>query len=423
VISRPLDKPPNLYAPGSIDYGDRSHYPASDMVLLQTDQGQVAVGADTIVRVDFPDAAPETKYEQKTKQVRMDVALKKAASGKLLTVSCLAKGATWAPSYMIDITEPNRATIAAKAEIINEVWDLDGVEVQLVTGYPNLQFADVLSPTAMKGNLAQFLQSLMRGQSPHGAVGGVLSNVMMQRAEVSLSAERRIMPMYGAAEVGKTAEDLFLYPLKKVHLDKGEVGYFPLFSEPVPFKHIYRWEIPDYVNAESGYYDQRSQMQTEPQQEVWHCIRLENVTKLPWTTAPAEIIKEGVILGQDILDYTPLGDKGTVKITRAMSVKAEQVELETDRKRDAAQWYGYHYDLVTVQGKLSVTNFQDKPITLEVTKTLSGEVKLMQPEAKVEKLAKALRAVNSNVRLTWTVKLAAGENREIVYNYEVYVRR
>jgi len=208
-----------------------------------------------------------------------------------------------------------------------------------------------------------------------------------------------------------------------VRLAKGEVGYFPLFTESVPYKHIYRWEIPDYVKPEGDYYDQGRQQQREPEQEVWHCIRLENVTKLPWTTAPAEIVKDGVILGQDTLNYTPVKEKGTVKITRAMSVKAEQLELETDRKRDAAQWYNYHYDLVTVEGKLSATNLQDKAITLEITKTLSGEVKAMQPEAKLEKLAKALRAVNANIKLTWTIELGAGEKKDIGYTYEGDVRR
>jgi len=252
-----------------------------------------------------------------------------------------------------------------------------------------------------------------------------MSNVMYQ--SIAGASERRLMegelmPAYGAAEAGKTAEDLFLYPVEKVRLAKGQVGYFPLFTESVPYKHIYRWEIADYVRPEGGHY-RPGRQQREPEQEVWHCIRLENVTKVPWTTAPAEIVKDGVILGQDTLDYTLAKEKGTIKITRAMNVKAEQLELETDRKRDAAQWYGYHYDLVTVQGKLSVTNFQDKPITLEVTKKFSGEVKSMQPEAKLEKLAKALRAVNANVKLTWAIELGAGEKKDIGYTYEVYVRR
>jgi hypothetical protein len=418
--------PPNPYEPGRVvGVENRAYYGIRNMVLLDTGQGQIAVSADRIVRVDFTDKEPALKLEKKSNAVRLDISLKKAAGGQKLIISYLAKGVNWAPSYMLDISEPNKAKIAAKAEIMDEVCDFNGVDIRLVTGFPNLQFADIASPITMKENLAQFLQSLIRGQSEQGhAAGGVMRNVMAQSmAYGQMEMSGAVMPAYGAAELGKTAEDLFLYPIEKVRLAKNEVGYFPLFTESVPYRHIYRWEIPDYVNPEGSYYDDRSRQQREPEQEVWHCIRLDNVMKMPWTTAPAEIIKDGTILGQDTLNYTPVKEQATVKITRAVNVKAEQVELEKDRKRDSAQWYGYHYDLITVEGKLSVTNYQEKPIALEITKLLSGEVKEMTPEAKLEKLAKSLRAVNPNIKLTWNAELGPGEKKDFTYNYEVYVRR
>ena len=423
VTQEQQNLPTNPYAPGRVINAENpGYYGIRNMVFLGTDQGQIAVSADRIVRVDFADKAPAAKYEKKSKEVRLDVSLNKSAGGQKIIVSCLAKGATWAPSYMIDITEPENARLAAKAEVMDEVCDLNGVDVKFVTGFPNLQFADVADPIAMKENLAQFLQSLIRGQSARGraagALGGVMYNVASQSMaddRLEMAGEMPVMPAYGAAEVGKTAEDLFLYPVEKVRLAKGEVGYFPLFTESAPYKHVYRWEIPNYINPEGSYYDQGRQQREPEQQEVWHCIRLDNVMKLPWTTAPAEIVKEGVILGQDTLNFTPVKEKGTVKITRAMNVKAEQIELEKDRKRNAAQWYNTNWDLVTVEGKLSVTNYQDKPITLEVTKSLSGEVKAMQPEAKLEKLAKFLRMVNANIRLTWTIELGPGEQKALLH--------
>jgi len=428
VTEEQRNLPSNPYAPGKvIAEVNPYYYPVRYLVFMDTGQGQIVVSADRIVRVDFKDNEPAAKFEKKTNQVRLDISLKKAAAGQKITLSCLGKGTTWVPSYMVDITEPNKARLAAKAEVINEICDFNGIDLKLITGFPNLQFADVVSPLAMKENLAQFLQSLIRGQSEQGQGFGVTSNVMKQRMAydaVGAAGEAPVMPAYGAAEVGKTAEDLFLYPVEKVSLSKGNVGYFPLFTESVPYKHIYRWEIPDYVNAESDfYYDQSRQPQKPLQQEVWHCIRLENNMKMPWTTAPAEIIKDGVILGQDTLDYTPIKEKGTVKITRAMNVKAEQIELEKERKHNAAQWYSSYWDLVTVDGKLSITNFEEKAITLEISKMASGEIKSMQPEAKVEKLAKMLRRVNSNIKLTWIIELASGQTKEIAYTYEVYVRR
>jgi hypothetical protein len=76
-----------------------------------------------------------------------------------------------------------------------------------------------------------------------------------------------------------------------------------------------------------------------------------------------------------------------------------------------------------VEGKLSATNFQEKTVLLEITKTLSGAVKSSQPEAKIEKLARGLGRMNGEVKLTWTIELQQGEQKQLSYIYDVYVRR
>jgi hypothetical protein len=421
---------PNPYAPGSMDYSNVPRYyiqppVRASLIIVKTNEGDVAIDSQQVRRVKFTDGKVEKTFISKRKSMQLDVKLGAPAGGKKLTVSYLAKGITWAPSYIVDITEPNKAQMSAKAEVINEACDLNGVTIQLVTGFPNLQFADIVSPLAMKENLAQFLQSLAKGQSERGQVS-VMSNVMTQSGGRYREdrAGNEMMPAYGAAEAGKVAEDLFMYPVKNVQLKKGQVGYFPLFTESVPYKHIYQWKIPDYVTEEESYsYRPQREQEREPEEKIWHCLKMENTTKVPWTTAPAEIVKENLILGQDTLNYTPVKGESTLKITQAVSVKAEQVELETDRKRDAAQLYGYHYDLITVEGKLSVTNFQEKAITLEITKTLSGEVKSSEPQAEIETLARGLSRMNAVRKLTWTTELEPGQQKQLGYIYEVYIRR
>jgi len=421
------DKPsPDPYVPGRVPEVNRGYIPPSPnqmlLVIIKTDDGDVCINPQMVQRVDF-EGGTERTFSQKSKSVQLVVRLDASASGQKLAVSHLARGITWAPSYIVDISDADKARLAAKAVVINEACDLDMVTLQLVTGFPHLQFADIVSPLALKENLAQFIQALTRGQSQRG-MPDIMSNVMRQRAAYSVSgAEDFAMPEYGAADAGKVAEDLFFYPVENVQLKKGSVGYYPLFTESMPYKHIYQWNIPDYVNEQERYvYNQRRQP-SEPEEAVWHCLRLQNSTKVPWTTAPAETIKDGLILGQDTLNYTPVKGETTLRITQAVSVKAEQLELEIDRKRDAAQLYGNHYDLITIQGKLSISNFQDKDITLEITKTLSGEVKSSEPQAEVESLAKGLLRMNAIRKLTWTIELPPGERKELGYIYEVYVRR
>jgi hypothetical protein len=328
---------------------------------------------------------------------------------------------------MVDVSDPEEARLSAKAIIVNEAADLDDVQVALITGFPNLRFADVLSPLALKENLAGFLQSLGRGESrPEGAPPAVVTqNVMYQAGGFGgggmAARAASAAPDYRAAAAGRTAEDLFLYPLENVRLEKGEIGYYPLFTESVPYKHVYQWEIPDYLTEEDRY-RQRQGEQRERPEEVWHSLRLENTMKVPWTTAPAETLQNNQILGQDILSYTPTGGETTVRITQAISVKAEQTEVETARERNAAKFHGTSYDQVSIEGKLSVKNFQAKSITLEITKRVSGEVKSSAPKADIEKVARGLRGVNPSNVLTWTLELEPGQTEEITYAYDVYVR-
>jgi hypothetical protein len=392
--------------------------------MIRTDSGMLCINPHSVTRIVFPEANMERRFAQPIKKVELDVRLGAPAPRETLTLTFLAKGVTWAPSYVVDITDEKQAKLAAKAVILNDTCDLKGVGVDLVTGFPHLQFSDVVSPLGMKEGLAQFLQALNRGQSERGSMSHLTANVMSQRASFSRRPQGASMPDYGAAEAGTVAEDLFLYPAGQVALERGKVAYVPLFTETVPYEHIYQWDIPDYVDAQGRYdYNRGQGEEQEPEQEVWHSLRLTNTTKVPWTTAPGETVKGGAILGQDTLEYTPPGADTTLRITRAVGVKADQVERETKRKRDAMQLYGYHYDLVTVRGDLSVLNAQGKAITMEITKMLSGEVESVEPDAKQEKMAQGLRRMNGLTKLTWTIELGPAEEKRLSYVYDVYVRR
>jgi hypothetical protein len=417
---------PDPYQPGQrtapADYQPWQPQQAS-LLILDTENGELSLDPRAVTQAIFVDGGAERRFVARDKSAVLSVQLKNPAPGQKLTVTFLAKGITWAPSYLVDITDSAKARLSAKALILNDACELKDATAQLVTGFPHLLFADIASPMALKEDLAQFLQALSQGQSERGRPG-IMSNVMTQRAQFAPMPSEAAMPAYSAAEAGQVAEDLFLYPAGQVNLAKNEVAYIPLFTEAVPYKHIYQWDIPDYVSQEDSYqYRSQPPGSTPELQEVWHSIRLTNSTKVPWTTAPGETVKNGTILGQDTLNYTPAGAQATLRITQAVGIKAEQREFETDRKRDAMQLYGEHFDRVTVRGELSVTSFQDKAVTMEITKTLSGDLKTAHPEAQIEKLATGLRRMNGLLKLTWTLDLPPAQKKDLTYTYEVYVRR
>jgi len=142
VAVPPVKEIPSPYSPGRVlSDEERGYYRGANLMLIETDEGQIAIDPARIEQVFFQDEKPSRTFGRKTKSVRLNVELGASAGKEKLTLSCLAKGVTWAPSYMVDITESDKARLAAKAEVINEVCDLNKVDVQLVTGYPNLQFA------------------------------------------------------------------------------------------------------------------------------------------------------------------------------------------------------------------------------------------------------------------------------------------
>ncbi len=386
------------------------------IVLVQTEAGMVVVDRRAVERIVFLEE-PQTTVADETQRIVLSGTLTAGPAGGPLSITYLAKGMTWAPSYLVDISDAAQALLTAKAVVINEIEDVAEVHVDLITGFPHLEFAEIISPLAKKQDLAAFLNSLYRGRdAQYRGRASVMAQVM---SNVALMGEsEQLMPDYGAPAPGTVAEDLFYYPLEGVTLARGETGYYPLFSERVGYEHIYEWDIPDYIDDNERY---RRPEEIGPQ-VVWHSLRLTNGTQMPWTTAPAEIVQQGRILGQGMLKYTARGGETLVKITQALGIKADELELEIARERNALIHRGSHYDLVTVRGTLTMRSHMDKAVAVKVTKLITGEMQEGSPEAAVVKLAAGLRGVNPHSQLTWELPLPVGEELEITYTYTVYIR-
>jgi hypothetical protein len=392
------------------------------LVLLQTTNGMMALNKNSIQQVTSTDAPLRTSIERKKRSPALQLQVANQDAKGRLVVQYLAKGITWSPSSAIDITDPSKARLTTKAEIVNEIEDLDNVSVNFITGYPNLQFADVIDPIAMRGDLAAFLNSLLNPPPPgqaRGRRGAVMQQAVL--ANTAYASEDMIPPFANLPQEGQTREELFFYEQKGVTLKKGERGYYPLFTMQVPYEHVYEWKIADTLDEQERYRGSDSR-EPEKAEEVWHSVRLTNSGNVPWTTAPAMTMQGGQLLGQDLIYYTSPGGKTTAKLTQAVDLKAEQAEYEVERKRNAANFYGYSYDLVEVRGTLKVSNFKTKDVTLNITKDLSGEVQKTVPEAKVDQIAKGLKKVNPHCLLCWELPIKARDKIEVEYFYKVYVR-
>ena len=106
----------------------------------------------------------------------------------------------------------------------------------------------------------------------------------------------------------------------------------------------------------------------------------------------------------------------------AASLLDARAEVEVERKRNAANFYGFGYDLVKLTGELKIRNLLAKPISLEITKELSGEVLEKAASPQDVQTAKGLKQINPKHVLTWMSTLKAGEELKITYSYQLYIR-
>ncbi len=400
-----------------------SSVPSGNVLLIKTDKGIIALNAGSITRADFggSDISTSVPTRQKLPSIRME--LDRPANGEKVSISYLARGVTWAPSYLIDLSDIKTARFSAHALIVNELADFKNVKLDLVTGFPNIKFGEVLSPVAMSQSLADFLNSLASGRTETARDD---RSMVAQRALVNEPVfdafETPPVLGYSTAAEGLVSEDLFLYPVDDFTLKKGETAWIPLFTAEMPYKHIYTWKIGDFLDKEDRYRAEAERVDGKIAEEVWHSCRLVNNLKMPLTTAAAEFMKDGAFTGQDVCYYTAPGAETTIRINRAMNVLADEAEVEVERRRNASTFHGYQYDLVKVRGELKLRSRIDKPVNVEVTKELSGEVLETSPNAKDVQTAKGLKQVNPKHVLTWSIELKSGDEQKLAYLYQVYIR-
>ncbi len=400
-------------------YGYPSQPPPPTVVLIKTDHGMVALGPGAVQRVEF-EGEPVCARTNQEKRPSIRMELQQPAGGEKVWVSYLARGITWVPSYHIDLSNDKTARFSAQAQIINEMADLEGVQVELVTGFPNIQFPELPNPVAMSQTLADFLRALAAGRAE-----GTERGYMMQQQALSMNSvpyNSAPLPAYSTVAGVQAAEDLFLYPVPKISLKRGETATIPLFTAEMPYRHLYAWKIADQLDAQAETERTRRAGEGRSAEEVWHVCRLVNSAKMPLTTAAAEFVKDGQFVGQDTCFYTVPGAEASIRVNRAMNVQAEQAEVEVQRKRNAENFYGWAYDLVKVTGELKIGNRLDNPIQVEITKELSGEVLEKSGDPRDVPTARGLKSVNPKHQLTWTLKLNPGQEEKFTYTYQLYVR-
>jgi hypothetical protein len=427
IIAVPVDTTPGAVIESNLRYS--SSYqpnPSAQIVLLGTSTGTLAINKSSVLTIETgPSATMKTKLDKEVPRAKIHVGGEPKSAE--ITLAYLEKGITWSPSYLINIKDEKMADITLEAVLGNDVEDLDDAEVSFVVGYPNFAYSNFSSLLSLQQSVAQFIQGLSQQGGTAGYAGSQImsqslafgNNAAFYDRGEAWSPENTYST--GAPMGGESNEDLYFYKQDHVTLKKGDRARYTVFTVSVPYEHIYKWEIPDSMNIDDRGYNSGNSSKPEYEDQVWHSLKIENTSKLPWTTAPALAVNGSMPVAQDVLKYTPHGAKNTLKLTVATDVKGDQVQTEVSRKPTTL--YNRNYDEIVVAGKLTIKNYKNKTINTDVVKSIVGDVQEVGQDGKVTKVAKKLTAVNSTSEVEWEFSLNAGEEKTLTYSYKVLIGR
>jgi hypothetical protein len=353
-----------------------------------------------------------------------------------LTLIYFAPGIRWIPTYRIAIDDNDNVDLVMQAEIINEAEDLSDVATNLVVGVPNFRFKDVISPLSLEARLTNALQ-----QAAPQLMSQTMSNVLMSQqvaAVPAVSADRREATGVGVPAVPPDlasggSQDLFVYKIPRLSLNRGERAAVPLVSVKVPFRHIYTWDVRlarSGAEAVPGR-GKRSSPVKLLKNEVWHQIESENTSNVPWTTGAALVMDDYLPVAQELLTYTAMGDKNRLPLTVAVDIRGTYEEEEIGREMRAERFDGHEYVRLSKKGTLRVTNHKKESAYLLITCQFGGSatkasdggtIKITDFSSSDWRNFRGSQALTGHSTINWELTLKPGETKEVTCEYYYFLR-
>ncbi len=435
-------QPPDAPPPAQVEKGN--------LILLSTAEGLKATPINTIIDVTFAEP-PRRKISFEEQRHLLTLNLQwpndKPAESADVGMMYLQRGIRWIPGYKVTIDGQNKARVQLQATLLNELTDLRKVTAHLVVGVPNFDFKSTLDPIALSGGVVPLSQYFQEpSQTAHA-----FSNAMM--TQVARMGEQRNMQPAGqpAANLGPELpgggkqEDLYIFTVKELSLKRGERMVVPIVEFEVPYENVYTLRLPyappievrrSFNNTQQA---ELAKLFSRP--KVQHHVRLTNNSPYPLTTGPAMIVKDNRLLGQGLMTYAAPNARTDLEITSAVDIAVHKSEEETGRTPAARQWGGNSYDRVDLKGVITLTNYRDQPIKIEVERQVLGEVS-EAGEGQVQRLHGDddwdpaaypywwgwyswpywWSQLNGMSRIAWKIELDPGSATDLTYQWHYYWR-
>jgi hypothetical protein len=293
-------------------------------------------------RLNWSTGQPTIKWQSATDSELRDISME-----------YLLGGVSWRPTYDMWVGADTDETVELDyfAEITDSSLELDSVDTQLVAG-----MVDLNQPIAPAAEL-----------SANQRLAGFAEADML-----SVSA-----PM-GQVDIQHT------YDIGQLTAEPGDTIYSQLVGQELPARRLHLWNAPT-------------------DQQVTVIYKVKNESDQPFSEGVVRNYQNGLFIGSDFIELTPVGGEGSVTIGHLQDVR---VKREQTQQAIAQGRFDYQYEVT-----LTIENFTPTTVHMDV-------VDYLPPHAEELTASIAPQQEPGNL-MRWPISVEPGDEMVITYEYLV----
>ena len=293
-------------------------------------------------RLNWSTGQPTIKWQSATDSELRDISME-----------YLLGGVSWRPTYDMWVGADTDETVELDyfAEIADGSLELDDVATQLVAG-----MVDLDRPIAPAAEL-----------SANQKLAG-----FAEADTLSLSAP------VGQVDIQHT------YDIGQLTAEPGDTIYAQLVGQQLPARRLHLWNAPT-------------------DQQVTVIYKVKNESDQPFSEGVVRNYQDGLFIGSDFIELTPVGGEGSVTIGHLQDVR---VKREQTQNAIAQGRFDYQYEVT-----LSIENFTPTTVHMDVVDYL-----LPQAEQLTASIDPQLEPGNL---MRWPISVEPGDEMVITYEYLV----
>ncbi len=275
-----------------------------------------------------------------------------ATEPREVVLEYLMRGAGWRPVYDMTVIDEESAHFTFAAEITNYALTLEDAEVRLVSGL------------IMSGEMGVYTAEMTVAQNVLG-----YENV----------------PAGGEMPAAEQVSAHHVYTLGTLSIMPGDVVRTTLASETLGARRIIAWDTQQGERTDVIY-------------------KVANTSNVPFAEGMVRTYQDGIYMGSDAIEWTPVGSEGSVTVAGMSDVRVRRGET-VEEIGDMLRVDRYHYQI-----ELEIGNYSGEDIEITVIDRW--------PRDAVDFRFSQEPDFQPNNVLRWDVTVPAGER--VTINYEYY---